>query len=250
MIANQYLKCVSGGFRLSVSSIILSNLYNIFYNNNNNNQNNYKEENIEQIYEVQEIKKINNFNKYYIKEKISINIIYYNELLKYKGDISDICTFFQMNINGTFYGCHNFDLFKLVCEKIKKSNKEFILLSSGNSFEKIYNYCLDMKEIKECYIYCLLRNKYIPLLSKYPKLKGIYNIFYDLKESLSSYKINNNKIIKSSNLIYFEDYNKIYIKLHFEIIRKYTLYKLLKSNNYNEYIFLKYVKENYPKFFT
>jgi len=24
-----------------------------------------------------------------------------------------------MNINGTFYGCHYFELFKIVCEKIK-----------------------------------------------------------------------------------------------------------------------------------
>ena len=33
---------------------------------------------------------------------------------------SDNCTFLSMNMNGTFYGCHYFELFKIVCEKKKE----------------------------------------------------------------------------------------------------------------------------------
>ena len=155
-----------------------------------------------------------------------------------------------MNTKGTFYGCHNLDLFKKVCEKIKKTGKDFILLSSGSSAEKIYNYCINMNQIRECYIYCCFKEKYVPLLNKYDKLKGVYNCFGELKEKLYNIKEIKNDSIKSSNLIFFEDYVKIYIKLHFEIIRKYKLYKILKSSNYDEIEFLTKIKKHFPHFFN
>ena len=151
-----------------------------------------------------------------------------------------------MNVKGTFYGCHNFELFKYICNKINNTNKNFILISSGSSAEKIYEVCSKIKELKIYYIYCLNKNKYIPLKDKYDKLKEVYNNFDNLKNKLFS--LGNQKVeenIKSSNLIYFNDYNRIYIKLHYEIIRKYTLYKLLKSENYNESKFLELVKNKY-----
>ena len=52
--------------------------------------------------------------------------------------------------------------------------------------------------------------------------------------------------IKSSNLIFLSDYNNTYIKLHFEIVRKYSLYKLLKSNNYNQSKFLDLIRKKSP----
>ena len=54
--------------------------------------------------------------------------------------------------------------------------------------------------------------------------------------------------ISSSNLIFFEDYNRLYIKLHYEFIRKYLLFKILKSRNYNESQFLALVEETHPYF--
>ena len=188
--------------------------------------------------------------KYHKKQlkQYELNILYYDEEMQDKGENSDNCAFFRMNTKGTFYGCHNLDLFKVVCEKIKKNGKVFILLSSGSAAEKIYNYCIDMNQIRECYIYCSWKEKYIPLLNKYSKLKGVYNIFSDLKEKLSSIKEIKSDTIKSSNLIYFEDYSKIYIKLHYEIIRKYKLFKILKSTNYNEKEFLELMEKNFPNF--
>ena len=85
-------------------------------------------------------------------------------------------------------------------------------------------------------------------MSSYPKLKGVYNDFDELKEKL--YTINEIKLdnIHSSNLIFFEDYSRIYIKLHYEFIRKYSLYKTLKSKNFSEQEFLYYIEEKFPSF--
>ena len=181
-------------------------------------------------------------------KKFILNILYYDELLKGNDENSDNCTFFRMNTKGTFYGCHNLDLFKKVCKKIKNSGKNFILLSSGSAAEKIYSYCINMNQIRECYIYCFMKEKYIPLQNKYTKLKGVYNNFNELKEKLFTIKEIKNDTIKSSNLIYFEDYVKIYIKLHYEIIRKYKLFKILKSTNYDENKFLVEIEQHFPNF--
>ena len=182
------------------------------------------------------------------KKKYNLNILYYDENLRDEEENSDNCSFIEMNINGTFYGCHNFELFKIVCEKIKRNQKQFILISSGSAAKKIYDYCSNMKEIREYFIYCWLKDKYIPLMNQYRKLNGVYNIFSELKEKL--YHINEIKIdyVQSSNLISFEDYSKLYIKLHYEFIRKYSLYKILKSKNFTESEFLYYVGKKYPHF--
>ena len=144
-------------------------------------------------------------------KKYNLNILYYDEHLKNNEENSDNCSFFEMNINGTFYGCHNFELFKTVCGKLINSKKEFILLSSGSCAQKIFDYCSNVKEIREYYIYCFLKGKYLPLMNKYPKLKGVYNIFSELKSKLYTIKEIQMNNISSSNLIFFEDYIRIYI---------------------------------------
>ena len=85
-------------------------------------------------------------------------------------------------------------------------------------------------------------------MNQYPKLKGVFNVFSQLKEKL--YGINEIKMdnIQSSNLISFEDYSRIYIKLHYEFIRKYSLYKILKSKNLSESEFLIFIAKKYPQF--
>ena len=55
------------------------------------------------------------------EKKYNLNILYYDETLKNSKENSDNCSFIEMNTNGTFYGCHNFKLFKIVCEKIKRN---------------------------------------------------------------------------------------------------------------------------------
>ena len=181
-------------------------------------------------------------------QKYNLNILYYDEKLIKLDENKDICTFFEMNLNGTFYGCHYFELFEKVYEKIKRNKTEFILISSGVSAEKIFDFCSNMKEIREYYIYCHEKEKYTNLTEKYSKLKRIYDKFSDLKDNLKNIDEIKKKYILSSNLIYFEDYSQIYIKLHYEFIRKYTLYKILKQENCSEEDFLKLVEKQYPNF--
>ena len=190
---------------------------------------------------------LHNKNKIEKKEKYDLNILYYDENLLNKEN-SDNCCFLSMNMNGTFYGCHYFELFKIVCEKIKRNKNQFILITSGSCAQKIFNYCSNINEIREYLIFCFDEEKYKPLMNIYPKLKGIYSNFYNLigiLYFLSPIKMNN---ISSSNLIFFEDYSRIYIKLHYEFIQKYSLYKLLKSYNCNVTSFLDFVEKNHPYF--
>ena len=189
-----------------------------------------------------------------IKEKLGIsklplNIIYYDTNLRDKGgENSNNCTFFQMNTEGTFYGCHNFDLFQLVCEQIKQRDKKFILLCSGRAAENIFNYCGQIEQIREYYIFCFKKEDYIPLLEKYQKLKGVYNKFDELLEKLFQIEKIPMENIKSSNLIFFENYNETYIKLHYRIIQKYQLYKLFKEENYHEDKFIQMIAIKKPYF--
>lgn len=189
-----------------------------------------------------------------IKEKLGIsklplNIIYYDTNLRDKGgENSNNCTFFQMNTEGTFYGCHNFDLFQLVCEQIKQRDKKFILLCSGRAAENIFNYCGQIEQIREYYIFCFKKEDYIPLLEKYQKLKGVYNKFDELLEKLFQIEKIPMENIKSSNLIFFENYNETYIKLHYKIIQKYQLYKLFKEENYHEDKFIQMIAIKKPYF--
>ena len=183
------------------------------------------------------------------KSKIPLNIIYYDENLRDQGmENSDNCTFFQMHLTGTFYGCHNFHLFQLVCEEIKKRKKQFILLCSGSASEKIFNYCADMNQIREYYIFCFQKEKYEPLLKKYTKLKGVYNLFDELLDKLFNIEEIPIENIKSSNLIFFEDYNETFIKLHYKIIQRYQLYKLFKENNYDQEKFIQMIVNTKPNF--
>ena len=110
------------------------------------------------------------------------------------------------------------------------------------------DFCDKIEERREYYIYCYNLIKYYPLMKEYPRLKGVYSLFDELKEKL--YNIKQIKIdnISSSNLIYFEDYSRIYIKLHYEFIRKYYLYKILKEKNCDEFEFLKLVEKKFPYF--
>ena len=73
------------------------------------------------IEEEKELKNNNPSSKEIIEtEKYNLNILYYDENLK-NIENDNISSFFQMYLNGTFYGCHNFILFKNVYTKIKSA---------------------------------------------------------------------------------------------------------------------------------
>ena len=181
----------------------------------------------------------NNYNK---------NIIYYDESLKKSVENNNNCAYFKLKLKGTFYGVNNFQLFKYICYLIKKRSKKFILICSGSSAKKAFEYCYNIEQIYEYYIYCLNIEIYQPLKLLYPRLKGIFNDFSDLKQALFYNQLNPqiDSPAASSNLIFFEEYNNLFIKFHLEIIRKYSLYKLLKSKNSNKSLFLDVIKKKMP----
>ena len=143
---------------------------------------------------------------------------------------------------------NDFNLFKYICHKIQQNSKKFILISSGSSADKLYKHCakINMQQIYKCYIYCCRKLNYLPLMNICPRLKGVFSDFDELKnEVISNQNICYDKN-KSSNLIFLSDYNRTLIKIHFEIIRKYSLYKLLKNNNYTASKFLEVVQNKKP----
>ena len=182
------------------------------------------------------------------RKSLSLNIIHYDENLRKTAENNNYCSFFKSEVDGTFYGINNFELFTYICHKIQQDNKQFILICSGSCAKKIFDYCsqINIEQIPIYYIFCMKSSNYQHLKSVYPKLKEIFTSFDLLKNVLFSLpKINYNPI-KSSNLIFLSDYNKTYIKLHFEIVRKYSLYKLLKSNQNDKNKFLDLIKMQKP----
>ena len=183
-------------------------------------------------------------------KKYNFNVIHYDEALTKRAENNICCSFFKTKLAGTFYGVNNFNLFKYICHKIQQNSKYFILICSGSSSQKLFQY-LQQNNINNIYIYyifCFNTKKYEPLKQIYPQLKGVFNTFGDLKNVLFSennYSIIYNYPIKSSNLIFLSDYNNTYIKLHFEIVRKYSLYKLLKLNGKSKFLELINKKKPY-----
>ena len=181
---------------------------------------------------------INDLSKFVlIRKKYNFNIVYYDENLnKYKDNIF-LCSYLMDKLEGAFYGIDNFNLFKYICYKIGQNNKYFILISSGSTAKKLYDYCNEKNINKICvyFIYTSNFQKYLYLQNLYyPKLNGIFSNFKDLINKIFS--SNNDMIIKNipiklTNLIFLEDYNNTYIKFHLELIRKYALYKLMHNTN-------------------
>ena len=176
--------------------------------------------------------------------KYNMNIIYYSESYNHLEEFNNICSYFKTYIAGTFYGVETFDLFSYVCNQIQKNSIYCILIISGSLAKKVFDYCIknNINNIYAYYIYCFNLEKYLHLKQTYQKLKGIFNSFDDLTSSLFSNPAIPLASIKSSNLIFLSDYNRIYIKFHFEIIRKYSLYKLFKSNNSDKSKFMELIK--------
>ena len=177
--------------------------------------------------------------------KYRINLIYYDKNLASKEN-NGYCSNFKKYLEGAFYGINNFNLFVYICHKIQQNSRKFILLSSGSSAKEVFDYC-ETKNISNIYMYlifCSHKQKYEEYFQFYTKLKGIYTNFYDLTKFLfsDSSLLQRNIRIKSSNFIFLSDYNSTYIKLHFEIVQKYSLYKLLKSKNFQESKFLELIK--------
>ena len=187
--------------------------------------------------------------------KYNYNIIHYDENLTNFTENKYFSSNLKMELEGTYYGINNYKLFQDICNKIKEKSqhsrnpKKYILISSGSCATKIFDYCttININQIVLYYIFCLNIPQYLPLKNIYPKLKYVYSSFESLERDIfSNTDLKNINPIKSSNLIFFEDYNNIYIKLHFEIVRKYSLYKIFKSQNFDKKKFMELIESKNP----
>ena len=183
-----------------------------------------------------------------ITKTYNINIIFYDEDLTRDSENNYYCSYFKSKLEGTFYGINHFNLFQYICHKIQQNQRNFILITTGKYAEKIFNFCEqnNINKIYKYYIYCIDRTKYISLLGTFPNLKGIFINFGDLVNEIFHKEKIENYHIKSTYLMFLNDYNDIYIKLHYEIIRKYSLYKLFKSNNFDKTKFMELVNTKFP----
>ena len=182
-----------------------------------------------------------------LTKKYNINIIYYDEALPTDKESNNICAYFKLKLEGVFYRVNNYNLFLYICHKISQNKRAFILITSGSCAKKLFDYLSqkNINQIYKYYIYCMHKQNYEHLKNFYPKLKEIFTEFNDLAKDIFS---NENLIFKNppiiaSNFIYFNDYNKTYIKLHMEIIRKYSLYKLMKLYNNDKSKFIESIKK-------
>ena len=241
---------MNNGFHNNKSLPHFQNVNNNINNSslfNNSNQKNLSQKQFIEVFGSNLKKSIYNSNQAHIQ--LYLNIIYYDENLLSSSENNENCSILKMITLGTFYGVHNYSLFKYIIKRLPdESNKRFILISSGSAANKVFKYCeiCAKKNISKFYIYCFDKSKYQNLMDKYPRLKGVFNDFDELISALSSDRNITNNDILSSNLIYLEDYNRVYIKLHYEIIRKYSLYKELKSQNNNRGKFLELVEKKKP----
>ena len=103
---NYYDNSNGSGKRLPISLQQYENLYKFVNYNGNGNPT------LEVINEFPSILHSN-----YLGKKLELNILYYDELLKNTEENNLNCSFFKMNIKGTFYGCHNENLFKFYVKK-------------------------------------------------------------------------------------------------------------------------------------
>jgi hypothetical protein len=79
----------------------------------------------------------------------NINIIFYDGNLNTELN-NNLCSYFKSNVEGTYYGVDDYNLFKYICSQIQKNNKCFILLSSGACAKDLFNYC-EKKNIDNIY---------------------------------------------------------------------------------------------------
>ena len=151
------------------------------------------------------------------RNKIYLNLIFYDERLSKENKF--LYDYFQLNIVGGFYGVKEYCDFYDLLNQLNEHNLPFVLVTSGNSFQKIVPKNLSLKCIESIVIYCYDKNKYMNLYRNYYKVKLITNIFNEVKNFLeakhfSSYEIDMENQIKTNPLISFYEYENCYFVFH------------------------------------
>ena len=175
------------------------------------------------------------------------HLIYYDEHIDYDSENYGYVKTFKNKIKGAFFPVNNIDTLKKLVNKISSMNlnNSFTLVTSGRAAEKIIPICSSI--INSVIIFCFYINKYIPLKSKFSKIKSVLNDFSDIFKNLSSNNsvLNDSKII-GSKFITFDDYKSDYISLHKGLANFFnTNYQQMNYDSSYRNIFINFIdKEN------
>ena len=142
------------------------------------------------------------------------HLIYFDENIDYGSENYGYVNSFKNKIKGAFFPVKNIDTLKNVVNKLSSLNiNNIALVTSGRAAEKVIPICSSI--INRVIIFCFYVDKYIPLKSKYSKIKSVLNDFSEIFDNLSSNTsvLNDSKIIQSK-FITFDDYKNNYISFH------------------------------------
>ena len=172
-----------------------------------------------------------------------INVIYHDEnYSNFSKYINDDAIEFRKYTNGTFIFSNCLESFNLIIDGIKgikDANIKFLLITTGSTFENIYNIlnekgCKDL--ISKCCIYCIRKNVHINKLNN-PEYSNFLEAIFTKQEEVDNYIVNNSeeniKVFEVLKLVTYKDYIKEFYKLH-EKISKYYI-KYTKTENHESY---------------
>ena len=117
-------------------------------------------------------------------------------------------------ILGAFFPVKDINTLKNVINRLSsmKVNNTFTLITSGRAAEKVIPICSSL--INRVIIFCFYINKYLPLKSKYGKIKAVLNDFESIFDNIVSNNSVLNYQIIPCKFITFDNYKNNYIYLH------------------------------------
>ena len=157
----------------------------------------------------------------------SANILYYDENIeKHLDEIHEDAILFERNTPGTFILCTNIPSMLLVLEEINFYNSKydkrviFNLIVTGSKYQKVMDCLIEYKYdhlFQNICIYCFKIFKYLNIMKKNNKVKGVYDDPEDVIkfiENISSEEIKEYPLIK---IISYFDYRDKYHERHEKI---------------------------------
>ena len=174
------------------------------------------------------------------------HLIYYDENIDYGSENYGYVYDFKNKIKGAFFPIKNLNTLYCLVNKLKSKNfkNSLTLITSGRAAEKIMPICSSI--VNNVIIFCFYVDKYLPLKSKFPKIKAVLNDFSEIYENLYSNKsVLNDSSIIGSKFITFKDYKDNYIKLHSSLSVFFnTSYEKMKYDSHHRNIFIEFIRNS------
>lgn len=163
-----------------------------------------------------------------------VHLIYYDENIDFNSENYGYVKQFKNKIKGAFFPVKSIDSLKKLIEKLNSLsiNGTFTLVTSGRAAEKVIPICSSL--INNVIIFCFYVDKYLPLQSKFPKIKKVLNQFSSIFDYLSDSQVMKDSIIIGSKFINFDDYKNKYINFHKKLAEFFSenYYKLDYKSSY------------------